>query len=385
MRMPSQVAWLVAFVSIGSIVGGWLLFKPRSSDPFERAWESLRAGRTKEVRDQLDLMAANPELQIHRRLLRAGLMIQAGNADAALQSLPKTSPDADLLFKILQLRGQCLYMLGEYLEARAVFQRLTQMRPKDSDPHRALGAVYFDMGYLAMSTAELRKAIELNAKDAWAHRILGRIELDAQHPLQAIEHLRIALPFLADTDRDDVIVEIATAQMKLQQFADALKTLQRLAKPNVEALALQAECEHALGNSAKAIDILESAHAFSRTSAKASVLRAQWHLEANEPERSVPLLLEVLTASPFDLESRYVLAQAYRRLNESEKAEQETKRWEEIRALQTEFDELQDKLWRNPTDDSSRQRLITVAQQIGKTRIAEFWQRAGHNPRVVQE
>lgn len=375
MRIRGKFVLLAVVVSIGGITGGWLICNIRSSSPFERAWDSLRAGRTKEVREQLQIMAADKELQIHRRVLRAGLLIQSGNAGTALQLLPETSSDADLLFKIQQLRGQCLYMLGEYLEARAIFEQLAQMKPKDSDPHRALGAVYFDMGYLALSTAELRKAIELDPKDTQSHRILGRIELDAQHPLPAIEHLRLAIPFLTDTERDEVIVEIATAHMKLQQFAESLSMLQQLAKPNVEALALQAECQHALGNSAKAVNILESALALSQTSAKASVLRAQWHLEANEPERSVPLLLGVLAKSPFDLESRYVLVQAYRRLNENEKAEQETKRWEDIRELQMEFHELQEKMWRNPTDDSCRQRLISVAQQIGKTRIAEFWQR----------
>lgn len=385
LRRHGKLVAAAALVSLAGLLGSWFLGQRPSSNPFERAWDSLRAGRTKEVREQLDLMAADSKWQVHRQVLRAGLLIHAGNARAAIQLLPETSSDEELFFRIQQLRGQCLYMLGEYLEAHAIFVQLAELRPKDSEPHRALGAVYFDMGYLAMSTAELHKAIELDPQDARSHRILGRLELDAQHQSQAIEHLRTALPFLTDADRDEVIVEIATAQIQLQQFAAAVTSLQQLTKPTVEALALKAECERSLGDTEKAIHTLESALSKSRTSPKAAVLRAQWHLEANEPDRAVPLLLDVLAASPFDLESRYVLAQAYRRLKENEKAEQETKRWEEIRDLQKEFHELQDKLWRNPTDDALRQRLIVVARQIGKTSIAEFWQRSRPPQRTVSE
>jgi tetratricopeptide (TPR) repeat protein len=279
--------------------------------------------------------------------------------------------------KILQLRGECLYMLGKYLDARAVFLSLAEMRPNDPEPHRALAAVYFDLGYLAPSKEELRTAIKLAPTDARSHRMLGRIELEYEHHQKAIEHYRVALKKLAAADRDEVIVEMATALMGLQQFQRAAEILESVSKSSVNALVLQAECERSFGHVSKAHEILNSAISISKTEPKARVLRAQWHLEDNDPEAAIALLVGVLEESPFDTESRYVLAQAYRRLGNNERAAAETEHWEELRDLEVEFDKLQHMMWRNPRDETSRLRLIEIAPKIGKQRIAEFWSRAG--------
>lgn len=379
MARPGRKTLIVAVVLMGIAVGGWLLSRPRASVSFDRAWVSLRAGRTKEVREQLDLMASKPEWQIHRRVLRAGLMIQAGNVVDALRTLPETASETELLVKILELRGQCLHTLGRSHEARSIYERLTELRPTDAGPHRALGGVYFDMGFLPQSKQELHKAIELEPKDATSRRILGRLELDAGQLPQAIEHLRIAVSVLEGADRDQVLVELATAEKESQQFAAASQTLQQLAKPSADALALQAECERALGNTAKAMSILEAALADSPADPKASLLRAQWHLEAQEPERAVALLLSVLAKAPFELECRYVLIQAYQRLKDDENVAQETQRWEQLRDRKQELDDLQAKLWKDPTDEASRRRAIAVAREIGNTRVADFWQRSRPN------
>lgn len=361
----------------GAIVGYWHVLHSQPASRFESAWLSLRAGRLKEVREQLEHLGGHADFQVHRQILRAGLLCHAGRADAALQQLTTKSNDEALLSKILQLRGECLYMLGEYLDARAVFLMLAELKPNDPDPHRALAAVYFDLGYLTPSTEELRTAIKLDPTDARAHRMLGRIELEADHHQQAIEHYRVALEKLAAPDRDEVIVEMATAQVRLQQFQRAAVTLKSVSKSSVNALVLQAECERSLGHVAKAHEILNSALSISKTSPKACLLRAQWHLEDKEPEQAIALLLEVLAESPFDMESRYVIARAYRRLGDNERATAETQRWEELRDLEVELDKLQHMMWRNPRDEASRLRLIEIAPKIGKQRIAEFWSRAG--------
>jgi tetratricopeptide (TPR) repeat protein len=175
--------------------------------------------------------------------------------------------------------------------------------------------------------------------------------------------------------RLEVLLELAQLQVDLLHHAEALETLRQLAEaPAV--LSLRAECHYALGDVEAAQGCLTRALELDPQDSKSWLLQGRLALDANDLERALESLNRALERRPLDVAVHHVLAQTYFRVGRESVGRQHAQRAQELRDLSEEFEKLNQQAMHDPQDVTLCFKLGRMAEQLGRTPIAEYWYRA---------
>jgi tetratricopeptide (TPR) repeat protein len=311
------------------------------------------------------------------------LLLRKGQLDAALNCFRRTPPQGQMRHAVLLLTGECHYWLKNYPEAEQLFTTLAADRPSESEPHRWLGAVYYDIGLTGSAIFELEKALELNPHDHRPHRLLASIFLDLGRNEKAIHHYQIAIQQAsAAVPQNDLLEQLSGAFLKTNQFAEAISTAAKIQPPTVGAMLTIAQAQHQLGeleNSQLSLDRVLAADA---TNPKALLLKGRWLLESGNSAESLPLLENSVQRSPHDVEARYQFARALLLEGYKDSYNEHMMLLQISEGLHKRFSELHDRAWANPDDVAAREEMAEVTRQLGHAEAAEFWTRAAQACRV---
>jgi tetratricopeptide (TPR) repeat protein len=317
----------------------------------------------------------------HAHLLRGELLYVRKQPDRALAELNQIKDQGAIRLRAAAITGRCLLDLGAQAEAERVFMFVIDQDPNNTDAHRGLASIAYDLGQMNRAIAHLEQVARLDPNDARPHRLLAEILRDSEDIKNAILEYQEALRIgngLSDVARDEIWFSLAESLIRLTRFPESLEVLDEAAKRGEEPLAMQAlraEALRALGRRSEAIAIidrglqLEPDGAFCRQ-------RGQLYLDDGDPASAIPLLERAVRNNQQHYQSHFLLAQAYAAAGREADAERSNARADEIRRDNDTMAALSREAMARPWDAAIRLRLAEVCERTGDPSSAAMWRNA---------
>lgn len=382
---PRRGVWL-CLVAAGTAVAClvWLAHVP-AAERFQKGLRALEVGELERAQRHLALLQRAPENEAFCRVLRAGLALETGRLASALDELAHIEPQGELRRPVLMFAGEASYRLGRLAEAESCFLPLSREFPELPDPHRWLGAIYYDLGAMQPAIEQLEKVIRLDPHDYRPHELIGLIHVDMERFQRAVFPFREALRRNPpDEPRARILIQLGRSLVQMRDYAGALDALQSAA-PSAPIHALRAESLWNLGRQVGGQAELQAALADDSNDRTALRLQADIYQDLGDDQAMLPILQNLLNADPHDHKSRYQLAQAYARLGRQAESDAQMARMEHSLALARRSTELYQQVNARPTDPQVRDDLAAVCDELGKFELARMWQRAADALRARQE
>ena len=379
MRKSRKVLTITAIGTLLSILG-IMAYQWTSHEPdrwFDSTWSAFQKNQLKTVREQIQRRVNDPNVRTECDFFEGALLLRQGRFYAALENFRRTPPRGRVRHAVLLLVGECQYWLKNYPDAEQLFATLAADRPTDAEPHRWLGAVYFDIGLTGSAVFELEKAIELNPLDHRPHRLLASIFIDVGRHEKAIQHYQAAIQLgPPDVPQNDIFEELANALLKTNRFSDAIATAKSIKPPTAEAMLIIAQACRQIGDFENSLDYLEHAFEIDKSNARATLLKGKWLLETGNSADSLPLLAASTLRSPHDVEARYQYARALLLEGQRDSHDEQLRLLKDSEALHKRYSQLHDRTWANPDDVEAREELAETTKLLGKPEVSQFWARA---------
>lgn len=367
---------LCALTAVAGIVLG-VLSRERDDGGliFESALIAFEDEEYEELADQILLLREQPGFDRHVHLLQGGLLLRKGEYERALAELTLTRPEGELRRPALLWSGECLYQLGQLLEAGSLLQTLVDECPDDADAHFWLGAVYNEMGMTGAAISELERSSQIEPDDFRPQRLLGLIYYTYERYERAIIHYRCALALHSAAAQPDVVRELAHSLIRQGDFPAALDVLEETSI-DAHVLALQSECYWNIGQPVRAREILDQARMLNPDEHSALLLDARMLLDSGRAEDAIERLQRILKDDPHDHVSRYQLALAYQQIGRSDESEAQLVLLSASKELHESYLELSDSANQSPGDSAVREQLAEICDQLGQHELAAQWRRA---------
>lgn len=373
-------ALLVTGIMLLGAVGWavWASRAPSGEERFADAMGALDAQDFARISNEIDALTGLPGFEDHVHVLRGGLFLRTGAPAQALEQFARVRPEGPLRIPLLRLTGEALYLRGNLAESEACFRALAADRPEIVDAHRWLGAIYYDLGNMDAAIRELIQVTQLSPDDYRPYRMLGLIYFDFERYAEAVTAYRDALARVPPTEqRAEIVTKLAQALIQQHEYAAALDLMTKIERnPGATRLALQSECQWNLGRREVAWKRLEQAAALDPALRSVLVLQGRFHLEAGDPDLAEAALRKALDQDPHDFESRFLLANAYRKQGRNGEYQAELARVEASRALRIRLSELNKEAIQRPQDAQVRHDLAALCAELGKDKLAAMWRRA---------
>ena len=367
-----------AWLTIPLIVVPGLLFAVRQwqynqpESHYQRGREALIASDDDVVLRESDFLSQTAGYESHARLLRGLLLVRKGKLADALMQFEQAGADATAL-EASANAAKCFYQLGLYLNTIDAAQAALARDASAIDARRWLAAAYYDLGAVAHAVVELEQISREAQNDPRPDRLLGLIAKDSEQYLKAIGHYRESLRRDPNQpDREKLLNELAESLVKQNLFDEALITLKDCQR-SASALTLEADCQYALGETEKAHDLLSEAITLDPRYVPAKLSKGKLFLDGGQADQAALILKEAVQLDPVSRVAHLQLSQALRQLGQSEKADEELLRSQEIKSLEREFTDLHETAMQQPLDAEVRFRLGELAGQLGKPELSKMW------------
>lgn len=393
--MSKWVALTLGLLVLAGAAGGaWWWHASRGPErQFQRGLTALQRGEPEEalrVADVLDEDGASA----HAALLRAEVLFaQArpflGSEDksaavpvmrAALREIRTANEEPSLQVDAAVIAGQCLFYLGNLHAAEGALRYVLSERPDQIDVHRALAALYYDLGANVSAVEHLREVARLDPNDGQPHRLMGLIHKFMDKFPEAAAHYEDALRrYLPGRKWEEAQVELAEVEIRLSRFDRALAALDRLdreAAAQEVATILRAEAIAGDAPPARAQAVLDEALRRYPRAARLLQLQAELLTRQGNPEKAVLSLEKAVQLAPRDATARYKLGQLYRRLGRAADAKEQDRLMEETRQMLVKVNALTHRASTEPWDPRVRRELADLFRQMGPPELEKMWRKA---------
>lgn len=152
--------------------------------------------------------------------------LRARDWDGLIQRARKLlddEPKSGLAYEII---GTCQFMLRRWSDARAAFERATEVESGQNGPYTKLGILLMEQGELVQGEASLLKAVAIEPGDRFAHQRLGMLYEYQKKTGPAIKHF---LKGLEGTDPSylGVAVNLARLLNQVGRYRDSIAVLEQ--------------------------------------------------------------------------------------------------------------------------------------------------------------
>lgn len=353
-------------------VGISLSWHYRSERVYHAGLESISRGDVEVLQRAADALPVDSPRSL---LLLAAIDLQKDRPASALRKLNRAVryPETSLWAQFLA--GEALCRLKEYDAAIRTLRTAVEQDPENVDGRRWLAVAAYDTGASAVAVEQLTKITQLDERDARAHRAIGLIYFEAEEYSKAIDALCASLKRSSDQpDIIQVLTELATSQLKVHRYQDALETLAR-APQAPELDGIRAEALYALGRREEARELVERLLKTDPTPRTLMLNGIMLQDEGKAVDAIVPLKRAV-TMQPEDLESRARLTQAYAQAGDQAAARAELAEMERIKGIRQEIHEYTIQAANQPASPDVRYELGIRYQSLGLLLMAQKWFRA---------
>lgn len=309
----------------------------------------------------------------HRRLLAGMILLRHERLFEAIVEFGFAREHPDTRALAYTLSGEALYKSKQFRDAQRILAAALQLDPQQTDAHRWLAAIYYDVGAMNQCLRHLAFVAQQAPNDPRPHRLRGLIHKDFEEYHKAIDAYRESLQRGPNqADKEAVLLELAECLSKQRLYQEAWETLQTCPS-SAQGLWLQAECQGALGDKAAARRLVDEAIRRDATHLEALCLKGMLYLEADDAASALDVLRQAVKAHPKEWRPRYALARAYQRLGEMGQAAEHLRLVEELRRLRDRFTKLHTQAMDEPDQADLRYELGVVARQLDKPLLAISW------------
>ncbi len=239
---------------------------------------------------------------------------------------------------------------GEEPEGRVLqlCEDYARLAPDDAFPWLVCSSLYHERGVPNLAVQAYREALQRPLPPVESHRVraqLIQLELLLGELPQAREHC----DSLLQTTRDPA----------------SLKVVQ----------AMNAELLQREGHPAEAIAILDELLAADSGWFKARALRGRCRFDLGDLPGAIADLSEAVQKNDFDQQSHYLLAQAYQKQKEEQRAAVHWKRSRELNQIGAEILVLENRLRNDLYNRDLKLKLAELNEELGNTEKASAWRR----------
>jgi tetratricopeptide (TPR) repeat protein len=343
---------------------------------YRQGREALIEGDRVRVLEIAEQLLKTAGLEPQGNLLKGLILARAGMRDEAIVCLQRAAINPKLAVEANTITARCCYESGRYLHAIDAALHALQQDPHALDARRWLASAYYDLGAVSEATTEMEHISAHDPTDARPDRLLGLIAKDSELYLKAISHYRKSLERdPRQSGVEQVLIELAESQTKVDQFEEALTTLKNASR-SAATLTIQAQCNTSLGRFELAESQLIEAMAIDPQYSPAKLAMGKRMLDEGRAENAAQILVVARQLEPFNREIQLQLSQAFRAMGRTEEADVALKRMLEIQAWEREFSDLHDQVASHPDDAEIRYRTGELANRLGKSQLAVLWFRA---------
>jgi tetratricopeptide (TPR) repeat protein len=309
-------------------------------------------------------------------LLRGLILARIRRFDEAIPWLEKASMSEPLTIEASTVAARCVYSTGHYVEAVNAANAALMLDDNATEARRWLAAAYYDLGAISQTVVELERISKDAPTDPRPERLLGLIAKDGEQYPMAIGHYEESLKRDAQqSERQNVLVELAESQIKQGQFKEALVTLEKCTGSAIVSTWM-ADCLSSLGKFEAAHDRLREALEAEPKYFPAKLSQGKLYLDNGQVEEAIQALKQAIEWEPQSSQAHFQLSQALRQLGRAEEADAELHTMREIQKLEREFTDLHDAASNRPADADVRYRIGELAQLLGKPKLPAVWYRA---------
>ncbi|HQU43154.1 MAG: hypothetical protein B7Z73_06555 [Planctomycetia bacterium 21-64-5] len=375
-RRPARalVVLSIALVGGGSLVGLWWCQRP--AEQLRRALATLEARDWERLQYQQFALPRSNEYAAPSSLFAAALKLQRRDFLPALRELGYAAADPKIRPRAWVLSGEALYAQNRFREAELNFKHALELDPDLVEAHRWLAIAYYDIGLMAEALRHLQQVADLDPRDPRPHRIMAVIHLDRGSYAIAVEDFEESLrrdP--RQLDRQEILTELAQAQLTLKRFDDAQRTLASCHE-SPEVLAMRADAFFALGDAAQAKRVAEKALQPGSEQRLALLVLGKLALNERRYDDAIDLLSKGSEAASSDYDVQYTLLTALRAAGRAEDAEKQVRAVEELRGLRERFDGLLEQAVSDPYNAEIRYQMGILADRLDMPRVAQSWLKA---------
>ncbi|MEW4566285.1 tetratricopeptide repeat protein [Tautonia sp. JC769] len=370
----SKARWLgCAVVTAGVVTWSVAWWQGRPDRHLERAEQWLAGGNPNEALQWLDLPAEVPRTRDRAFLLRARAAIERGRPSDAVGPLDRIDPDGPLSADVSFWKGRTLMAAGQSLRAASWFRDALRRRPEQIETLRWLAAASYELGDISTAIDSLRALTRLRPDDAPAWRTLGLIQNEHAEYEEARDAYRASLD--ASPHQPDVRMELAGVLMELGRHDEAIRLLEacRGWVDESDRLVLLARSLYEVGDRAGARQHLEEGLGADPGDAAMLAERARIDLAEGAIVAAVEALDSALAREPVNADWFYLRSQANRRLGETEQADRDLARSQELTEVRTTISDLIRAADRAPGQAEVRYRLGTLCLELNDSKMAAAW------------
>jgi len=372
------LAWLVTGQTAGCHRPGVQEAKIEPGRLVRQGWDAVDREDAEAAREAIRRLRATGQSDL-AAVLQARLLVARGffqpalDVAATVAGAGQPQADTELARLVRLVRGEAAYRMKIYPVAEREYLASLRIDPDSADAHRQLAAMYYDAGVIPASIRHLEETARLAPSDHRPHRLLGLIHNDYERYDDAVGFYEESLRRDPDqADRDEVLTELATCQMKLRRHRDALATLGKLG-PGDAPDVLRAECHLAMGQRDQARRLVDDVLRRNPDDLGALILVGEMRLEDGDPAGAVDPLARAVVAHPRDYRARLKLAQAYAGCAREADADAERAEAERIRSVRRAFADLHQAAWDAPGDAEVRRKLAAIAAELGRPDLEKVW------------
>ncbi len=383
-RKALFAATALATSAIAIAVATVLFWRQRSPERhFANALRALDTRRFDEVRSDIEALEGIAAYEPHQHFLRGSLLLENGQYYRALEEFGGSVNDPELRVGSLTLSGQAAYKAGHLQDAVGLLEQAVEADPNAVDAMQWLASAYYDLGIGNRAIFYLNRLAELVPENPRPHRLMGLIRKDFENYSAAIADYRESLRRDGQQpDRDDILLELAACEFKLDKAEAALATLADC-RPCADRWMREAECHYRLGRKDEARRLLDQALRAEPAHLSGLLLAGTIAFEEHNAAAALQVWWRASIAYPRDYLVRFKLSQAYRRAGDNREADKQAKLAEEIKGIRLEFSKLHEKAEAEPQNADVRCRLGKLARELDRPDLARVWFRAALaiNPR----
>jgi tetratricopeptide (TPR) repeat protein len=365
---------LAGALTVTAAVGGAIGWHGRQpARRFARALAAADAQRFDEVRRELAALENVSGYAPQYHFLRGTLLLEEQQFYPALDEFGHAVDVPELRLRTLILSGEALYRVQAYRAAVGLLVQAVDLQPEAVGGHRWLAAAYYDLGLTDDAMRHLGRVAELDPADPRPHRLMGLMHKDFENYAAAIDSYRESLRRSREQpDRETMLRELAECQLKLRQHREALETLVECG-PAPDRWALEAEGRYGLGEVAEARRLLDQTLRAAPANLPALLLLGTIVLEGGDAKAAVEVLSQAATAYPKDYTVRFKLERAYRRLGDTQRADQQARIAAEMKRLREQFSKLHETAAAEPNNADVRCQLGILAGRMDRPDLARVW------------
>jgi Flp pilus assembly protein TadD len=342
---------------------------------YQRGMSALARGDLKTLEGAARKLHARCPGSPRANLLMGAHALRGGDPVRALELLNAAARDPQTQWPAQFLAGEAFCELHQFQMAIRTLQPALEHSPDNIDGHRWLAVACFDIGAVGQAIEHLTRVAELAPADPRPQRMMGFIYADAENYKEAVLAYELSLRRSRDYPGiNEVLAELAAAQVKLHRYADALLTLADAeSTPDIDVL--RAEALYGLGRAAESRKIIEALPENDQDH-RALVLRGTLWLDDGQPKLAIRCLRKAVSLRPDEFEAHFKLAQALAEAGEADQAKVELAEVERIKAIRYEIADLLEQAPRAPEDADLRFRLGVLCEKLPRPDLARKWYRA---------